>query len=121
MPMGMVELLADFVAESIDRFANVSWLYAEEMQLYVRKGRHYIEGKKCVTLDLASFEIYKKGQGTWSAFVREAHATHPWDATYVECVHNVRLAKWLERHGFHKETDSEPGNYFLWKHEAVIK
>jgi len=86
----------------------------------IRKGHHYIEGKKCVTLDLASFEVYKKGEGTFTTFLREAHANNIWDATYIECVHNSRLRKWLERHGFHREPDSEPSNYYLWKHEPII-
>lgn len=80
----------------------------------------YIDGNLHTTLDLASFEVYKKGEGTFTAFLQQAHANNPWDATYVECVHNQRLAKWLERHGFHKEPDSQPGNYYLWKHEPII-
>jgi hypothetical protein len=116
--MKIREMLAHFIKTATGFTAN-EWLYAEEMMLYVRKGRHYIEGKPCITLDLASFEVYKRGEGTFTTFVQQAHADNPWEATYVECVHNRRLGKWLERHGFHREPDSEPGNYFLWKHEKV--
>lgn len=117
--MKMLDMLAHFCKTATGFTAN-EWLYAEEMMLYARKGRHYIEGKKCVTLDLASFEVYKKGKGTFTAFLQEVHKNNIWDATYIECVHNRRLANWLERHGFHREPDAEPGNYYLWKHESIV-
>ena len=117
--MKMIEMLAGFIEKATGFTAN-EWLYCEEMMLYVRKGHHYIAGEKCITLDLANFEVYKKGQGTFTAFLQEAHANNPWAATYIECVHNVRLRKWLELRGFHKEPNAQPGNYYLWRHEPII-
>jgi hypothetical protein len=118
--MNMVEAVADFIQRSHTKHVYNEWLYTGEMQLYVRKGIHYLEYEKCDTLDLASFEVFEKGKGTFTTFVTQVHAINPWDATYIECVHNDRLRNWLERHGFHKEPDSSPGTYYLWKHERVI-
>jgi hypothetical protein len=117
----MLDLLRNFINGATTRFTANEWLYSDHMHLYVRKGHHYLDGKRCVTLDLASFEVYDKGRGTFTAFLHEAHAINPWEATYVECVHNTRLANWLVRHGFHREPDSVPGNFYLWRHDGLIK
>ena len=116
----MNDLLETFVTECKDRFTANEWLYTDEMMLYVRKGHHYLEGCRCVTLDMASFEVYNKGQGIFTAFLQEAHAKNKWDATFIECVHNPRLRRKLERHGFHLQPDSMPGSYYLWSHEPII-
>lgn len=76
------------------------WLGDDEMKVYVRKGRHMVDGKMRITLDIAAVEVYEQSQGTFKNFLQRAHETHPWDGTYAECVHNPRLAVFFIRDGW---------------------
>lgn len=98
----VIEQLADFIKQAEDGIRNL-WLSDDIMKVYVRMGRHIIgTGKISVTLDIASVEVEEEnqGRGVWTEFLEKAHEMNPWEATYVECVHNPILATSLIRHGW---------------------
>ncbi len=111
--MTVLEKLAEFIRNSEEQFSASEWLSDEKMQVYVRKGHHFLGRKRRLCLDIANVEVYKKGEGTWTSFIRQAHEMNPWDGTFVECVHNSRLASWLLRNGFAPHNGVE--SFFLPK------
>ncbi|HZX77309.1 hypothetical protein [Lysobacter sp.] len=85
--------------------------------LYLRRS---VRSLPCVdeaatTLDIASVCVSStvQGRGWFTAFLAIADALNPWDATYVECVHNVRLAAFLPTAGF---IELPPQNFFRPSH-----
>lgn len=108
----IIEQLQAFLKEAEESYHARQWLADDKMKVYVRKGRHAISpGKIATTLDIASVEVdeeYQR-QGVWSDFIQKAHELNPWEATYVECVHNPHLAESLLRHGWMPV--SQPGLY----------
>jgi hypothetical protein len=110
----VLKKLEAFLASVETRLTANEWLTDDKMQVYVRKGRRLIDGKMRTTLDIANVEVYDKGQGTFTDFLNKAHDMHPWDATYVECVHNPDLAVFLVRYGFMPHPQS-PSSFYLPK------
>ena len=104
-------MLADWMRRVGDRkYMTNEWLEADDMKVYVRRGYH-----QCgFCLDVASVEVYDKGEGTFTRFLEAAHAMNPWDATFVECVNNERLAAFLLRNGF-RRYEGDPHSFYLKK------
>ncbi len=125
----MIDLLSEWMKRVENKsFMTNDWLYGSDMQLYVRKSTpRLLEGRlagrerKAICLDLASFEVYKKGEGRFAEFLRQAHEMNPWDATYVECVHNIGLRGFLSKSGMHMQQGTEElPSYYLYTTEKLI-
>jgi len=117
----VLEQLADFIKESEDKHVYNLWLGDDNMKVYVRKGRHMIyPGKLSTTLDIASVEVDedKQRQGIWSDFLDKAHEMNPWDATYVENVHNPIIQVSLIKHGWLPVPGVWPESFFMPKDTA---
>jgi hypothetical protein len=115
-----IELLADFIERHRNRKYGASeWLNGDDMAVYVRKSvpRILNDGHKYPTLDIASVTVYRRGQGHFTKFLREAHAMNPWPATYVENVLEPRLGKFLLGEGFTQHTGMYPASFYLKKEE----
>lgn len=70
------------------------------MQVYLRKGLHYLGGEMTATLDIANIIVKEKfrKQGLFRDFLRDAEALgYP---IYVECIHNPWLPQVLEQRGY---------------------
>lgn len=114
--MTVLEQLADFIQNSENGLRNL-WLSDDTMRVYVRKGFHILVagGRLATTLDIAAVEVDedKRRQGHWSEFLTKAHEMNPWEATFVECVHNPELAASLMRQGWINAQGGE--SFFLPK------
>lgn len=120
--MTVLEKLKEFIDEGKDSgYVPPKWIDDDDMKVYVRKGRHMLQagGKIRVTLDIANVTVDedKRGQGIFSNFLEHAHEMNPWDATYVECVHNQDLAVFLLKSGWMMVEPSTMGanSFFLMK------
>lgn len=87
--------------------------------LYMRFTERYINGRRQVTIDLASLEATRPGNGAFRALVAELCAKHPAHTIYVENVLTTRFCEGLERMGFRKQTwgDGAPDgapSYFMY-------
>jgi hypothetical protein len=110
----VIEQLEDFVKTV--GYIGTKWLEDDLMRVYVRKGRHMCGKKMKLTLDIANVTVFEEGKGTFSRFIAKAHELNPWDATYVECVQNERLASWLFRNGWSVvEQGGIPESFYLLK------
>lgn len=92
--MKAIELLKEFI-ESPNR---VSWLYGDDLHVYVRKSKRRIKscGPHLVNvLDIASIESCNPGKGFFAEFFPLAHAMNPWAGTFVENVLNPEFGKHL--------------------------
>lgn len=86
------------------------WLHFDgTVTLYVRAAVRYLPGRdghgllRCYCLDIAQIEIVKRadrGQGLGDAVIEALHASHPLDATRVECIVEPRYFRHLKRKGF---------------------
>lgn len=90
------------------------------MEIYVREGYHYINGMKRTTFDIANVEVYHKRQGIFTQFLKEVEEINPWDAVYVECVHNVLLEAFLLKQGYtwvetNSSRDITPPSFYKMK------
>lgn len=116
--MTVLEQLADFIKNTENGVRNL-WLEDDVMRVYVRKGMHILsQGQRAsITLDIAAVEVdeEKRGRGHWSEFLTKAHEMNPWDATFVECVHNPELAASLMRQGWMNAPGVVMESFFLPK------
>lgn len=121
--MTILEELQKFIDKGKDIwYVSPIWLEDNDMKVYVRKGRHLLQSgdKIRVTLDIANVVVEedKRGQGIFSKFLEQAHEINPWNATYVECVHNPELAVFLLKSGWMMVEPSltvGANSYFLMK------
>lgn len=107
--MTVIEQLAKFIEEHKDSYIASEWLSDEHMQVYVRRGRRsLISNAFCFTLDIANVVVEEgsQRQGRWSEFLEKAHEMNPWDATFVECVHNPILITHLAKLGWYIQQES---------------
>jgi hypothetical protein len=70
------------------------------MKVYVRRGRHLLEGKLRSTLDIATIDVVEQGKGTFTSFLDLAQKLNPWDATYIENVLEPRFATYFLKRGW---------------------
>ena len=82
--------------------------------LYVRHTWHYVEGTMRRTIDLATIEAEKPGNGTFKILVSKLCILYPQEIIYVESVQSTRFAQGLIRMGF-KQIDDLPNYYMLPK------
>jgi len=119
-------LMNEYFKEYKDKdWATNAWLYGLEMEIYVRKGHHFLIEEKTTKetylnslttcLDIANVTVYDKGRGVFSMFLREMEKIQPWDAIYVESVQTERFCRHLERCGYVKQLDSIPPAYYKFK------
>ena len=122
--MTIIQQLSDFIKDAEEFHTRSKWLQDENMKVYVRKAFHIVYPKKQMsTLDIAAIDVDedKQNQGLCTKFLKEAHELNPWQATYVECVHNPILISLLMRNGWIGVTTSDPlsslspESYFLPK------
>lgn len=114
----VVNQLKDFVEKNKNAiYCHPQWFEDDNMKVYVRKGRHILQGSKLqVCLDIASVEVVedKRGKGIFTEFLAKAHEINPWEATYVECVNNTNLAAFLLKSGWMMAQNS-PDSFFMMK------
>jgi len=92
-----IEQLKEFLAGPLH---NV-WLGDSHLQVYVRKGRRYLEGDKLIhMLDIANISATEPGKGIGTAFIREAHVINPFSITYIESILNDQFLDHLLREGW---------------------
>ena len=104
----VIEQLSDFIHalenKTPENYAPANlWIQDDIMRVYIRKGRHIIyPGMISTTLDIGAVEVVeeKQGEGHWTNFIAEAHKLNPWEATFIELVHNPDLFASLMRHGW---------------------
>ncbi len=116
--MEILEKIAKFIQDSQKTPFKSKWLSDKLMEVYIRHGRKVLVHGKGIqqTFDIANVTVYKKSKGTWTNFIGKVHAINPFDATYVECVHNERLASWLIRNNWLRAANCSI-SYFLPKGE----
>lgn len=70
--------------------------------LYVRIGRHNINGEYCKTLDIARIAVVNERKGTFTRFLAhcEKLAIRHKLGVFVECVQNPHLEAFLSRNGY---------------------
>ena len=108
--MTLLEQLTEFIGESEKWGHRSKWIGDDFMKVYVRRANHIVSPKKSMaTLDIASIDVAeeKQNQGLCTKFLKDAHEINPWEATYVECVHNPLLASMLMRRGWIGVTTSD--------------
>jgi len=96
----VIEQLEEFIERMKQgKFPCNAWLEDRNMKVYVRHGRHVINGEMRETMDLANVEVTHKGKGRYKKFMEAAHEMNPWDGTYHENTLNSRLADHHRRTG----------------------
>ena len=101
--MQVIEQLRQFLKVAESRCGWSLWLESKrEIAVYVRCSSHSCGELGIVTtLDIANIQVRTKpGQGTYSRFLRLAHAMHPFQATYVENIYAERFMAYHQRLGF---------------------
>lgn len=85
------------------------------MDVYVRKGIHYINGTMCHTLDIASINVVSEHRscGYGGEFIQRAHALGWADGTLVESILNDRLYAHLVAKGWVLVEQSNPPSLYM--------
>lgn len=87
-------------------FPRNKWIYSDNMKIYVRKSKRFIEGELRDFLDLATIEVEPKGEGLFTKLLNEIEKTFPNTNLYLESILNDRLYDFLLRNNF-KDSGSE--------------
>lgn len=87
------------------------WLKGSGIEVYVRKGYHLIDGKRCKTLDIANITVTKKGQGLGSEFLEFCCKINPFDAVYIENILNNRFFVFLIKNDWQPVHSIPPSVY----------
>ena len=114
----MRQKLIDF----FDSPTRNQWLYSEQIQVYLRKGRHLgFDGKIHHYLDIASIEVEAdfRRQGLFKAFLALSQEIQPYDGIKIENVLNDDLKTYLRKLASDDLRWSERGDSlspdFLWE------
>ncbi len=104
LPTVELQLLAWIRLVDTQRISRCMDLRRGGYRLYLRRSVRDLEGfaDDAVVLDIASVALTPKlrSRGWFRGFLELTDALNPWDATYVECVGNPRLADYLARSGY---------------------
>lgn len=109
LPTVEMQLLAWIRLVDVNSIARCMVLRRGGYQLYVRRSAiRDLPGfaDDAIALEIASVALTPKlrGRGWFRCFLELVDALNPWDVTYVECVHNLRLADYLARSGYELDT-----------------
>lgn len=103
---------ADFMRSKVPNL----WLYGgDDIQVYVRKGKHYIGDTYYTTLDIANIQIENKGKGTGMQVIYWLHKQNPFQVTFIESLQNKGLYLRLKSEGWNDVPRSNPPSVFLLK------
>jgi hypothetical protein len=91
------------------------WLYGQEMEVYVRKGKHYLNKNMYTCLDIANIKVYNPGAGVFTLFLMYMEKMNPWDAIFIENVHNERFQKFFIRRDYTEIPDPPPPCFYKLK------
>jgi hypothetical protein len=69
-------------------------------RMYCRRAVRSFQEGYVTTFDIATVEIYEKGQGTFTKVIEIVERLNPWDGVYVESIMETRLHKFLEKRGY---------------------
>lgn len=97
--MDLIKKISALVSLRLGR----AWFKDSDMKVYVRVGRRMIEGSIRETIDIATIEVFKPGQGTFTRFleqVEELAAAGPIHTIYVENVLESRFAEFFRKRGY---------------------
>jgi hypothetical protein len=83
------------------------WMNGSGLAVYVRKSIRLIEDRMVPCLDIANMQAQRPGRGTGGRFIEDAQLLNPYEAIFIECVQNERLASRLERTGWIKLQDDQ--------------
>lgn len=97
MPMMTLE---DFLAHPVRN----TWIYEPPIEVYVRKGVHFIAdlGKPVRCLDVANIEVEEdqRRQGVFKTWLKKAEQICPFECVYIENVQNPVLHDFLVQTGY---------------------
>jgi len=99
--------------------AHRAHIEAGHIRAYMRNTVRFIEGKHRQSLEIGSVELppiyQRKGRfSRWLAVVEQIALDYRFDVTYVECVHNPHLVRYLLKCGYtHADALNPPNLYKL--------
>lgn len=91
------------------------WVLMENMHVYVRATKRYLEGVQKNTLEIGSVEVQNRGEGVFSRWLPEfeAQAKHFGRVVYVENVLDERFQQFWVRRGYRPV--GNPPDSCYWK------
>ncbi len=93
------------------------WLYAPELQVYLRKGNRYINAQRIKVLEIANVEVYDQGKGIFTDFFRFAVSVCPYQGVLIESVQTERFCRFFRRQGLIELPNALPPS-FVWLKET---
>lgn len=110
----MLPTLDEFIARGPDQWPRNSYVREPGFStLYVRWGRHALDGEVLICLDLANMTARHEGKGTFKRLVARLREQHPSVPLFVESVLNEQLIPGLLRLGFETVPDAMPPSFLL--------
>lgn len=97
--------------------ANRAHIEAGHIRAYIRNTERLIEGKRRRSLEIGSVELQpihqRKGRfSRWLTVVEQIALDYRFDVTYVECVHNIYLVRYLLKCNYtHADALTPPNLY----------
>jgi GNAT superfamily N-acetyltransferase len=93
-----------------------SWLHGSKIDVYVRKGKHSLENRIVDCLDIANINVEEEFQGrgifkSWLQYTEDAAHKFNLKAVFVENILNHRLAAYLSRIGYKRQTGVDISMY----------
>jgi hypothetical protein len=84
------------------------------IQVYMRKGHHYIDAQLVTTMDIANIVIAdsQTGKGIGTELIDYVHSTNPFQVTMIESILNDRFYNHLKKLGWQDVFLSNPPSVY---------
>ena len=103
-----------------------AWLHTDHMEIYIRKGRHLINGKIKLTLDVANVQVEEahQGKGIFRNYLNRIESEsvkYGFEGVMVESILQKRLLPFLKGRGYEQCNDLQNSCPNLFKSSHQIK
>ena len=111
----------DLIKEFLDGPMRNNWLYADDLEVYVRKSKRLHPAPTltkgiCGCFDIANIKVYIPGEKTFSKLIEDLKPIlieRGFDAIYIESVLNPFLRSYLQRLDSIEIVDGVCANFYL--------
>jgi hypothetical protein len=97
----MIEKIKTALQEFLSSREKNTWIGPDEVRIYVRKSKRFIEGKMKDCLDIATISIEPglRGKGLFGEIVKTFEELSPFEYLMIESIVNDRLLEHIKRSG----------------------
>ena len=112
-----IQIHIDDILNQIEEFMNLpiknKWIGNDEIKIYIRKSKRYINEKMIDCFDIATIEVEKQGKGLFTKILDQIIQKYPTTNIFIESIMEPRFRGFFKRKGFKYISEMYPENMIL--------